>query len=478
VDLVTFITMPLGILALADFLDRQGYSTSILHTGIEQMHDRNFQIEDFFRKCTPSVVGIDLHWFVHSFDALRIARLVKKHSNAFVVLGGFTASYFAEEIMRRFRCVDAVIQGDAEVPLLELMRKRRKGRLKEVSNLLYREGDSIKSSKKSYVANEEDLKKLNYCNFKLLINYNKYHRVIFQSGDLDIYHSKIKLRKHAWAPLGRGCSVNCSYCGGGLNAHCLLTGRRTPLFHPKEQVVETLAEFEEKHIDTTYMDFDPYPDRRYFKELFELIRKEKIDISTQFNLWSPSDKSFIRDFTRTFNPLYSTLILSPESGSETVRKKNKGFYYNNKELFTWLDVAKEELAQLEIYFATGLSWETAENFEETIELAKAILNEYPAVVMTCSPLVMEPASPRYLQPDKFGITNLKFRSFIDYYHHYRQLAEGLNVESQLGYETIWQTEEQIIKNSTRFMKVLTSEQPKRWKQLMDGEETLNFKKSK
>ena len=474
-DLVTFITMPLGTIALADLLDRNGFSTLAIHTGIEQMYDRGFQVEDLLRSYSPSVVGIDLHWFVHAYDAIRIAEIVKQNSDAFVLFGGFTASYFAEEIMSNFGCVDAVITGDAEVPLLEFMKKRQGGRLDEVQNLLYREGGSIKRSERVYIAGEDDLRRLNYGNFKLLKNHDKYHRAITQSGDLDVYPWKIKLRRHAWAPLGRGCAVNCSYCGGGSNAHCLLTGRRSPIFHPVEQIVETLAMFEEQHIDTTYMDFDPYPDRRYFSELFEAIRREGVDIGTEFNLWSPSGRAFVRDFSRTFNPVYSTLVMSPESGSEEVRRMNKGFYFDNHELFKWLEHARQERVQLEIYFASGLSGETPENFGETIDLAKAMIHDYPVVVMLCNPIVMEPASPRYLRPDEFGIVKMRLRSFMDIYDHHRRLAMGIPVESQIGYETIWQTEKQIIENSMRFEKEITSIQPRRWASLMNGEDVLRFR---
>ncbi len=474
-DLVTFIIMPLGTIALADLLERHGYSTMIFHTGIEQITNRSFQVEDLFRRYDPSVIGIDLHWLVHSYDAIRIASLAKEQSNAFVVLGGFTASFYAEEILSRFECVDAIITGDAEVPLLELMNKRPSGRLDEVPNLIYRDGEVIRSSSGRYIADEDSLKQLYYGNFRLLSNYDKYHRVITQSGDLDLYPWKIKLRKHAWTPIGRGCSVNCSYCGGGINAHCILTGRPSPIFHPKEQVVESLARFREVGIDSTYIDFDPYPDRSYYRELFDMIRREKVDISTEFVLWSLSDREFIRDFARTFNPLYSTLVLSPESGSETVRKINKGFYYDNKELFRWLEDAKNEMVQLEIYYASGLSGETSKEFEETLNLALAMIDEYPVVVMISSPIVLEPASLRYLEPEKFGI-KLKWRSFIDYYNVHKNLAEGLPVESQLGYETMWQTEAEIIQNSLRFEKAITSAQPRRWKRLMEGEAVLRFKK--
>ncbi len=473
VDLITFVTMPLGTIALADLLDRNGYSTKIFHTGIEQIYDRGFRVEDLFHRYAPSVVGIDLHWYVHSYDAIRIAKLAKQHSSAFVIMGGFTSTYYAEEILSRFDCVDAVISGDASVPLLELMNKVPDGDLDEVPNLVFRAGDSIRRSEKSFIAKKDDLGELNYCNFELLSNHDKYHRVITQTGDLNPYGYKIHTKKMAWVPLGRGCSVNCSYCGGGFDAQQRLSGRRGPVFHPVKQVVEILARFEEEGIDSTYLDFDPCIDRVYYRDLFQKIRSEGIDISAQFALWSPSTDVFIRDFARTFNPLYSTMIISPESGSEEVRRRNKGFYYSDEELFRWLNYAKNELIPVEIYFSTGLSWETPETHEETLEMAKSILERYPVVSMSCNPIQMEPGGIRYIEPEKYGIKP-KWEGFMDYYNLFRRRAEGLPVESQIGYDTIWQTEEQIIENSLRFDKVVGSDQPERWKRFKEGNELLKF----
>lgn len=98
-DNLAYAVMPVGTIALADLLDREGYETRIIHTGVEQTRDRNFSVESLLKKYDASVVGIDLHWYVHSYDAIRIAESVKQSSNAFVVLGWFTASFFAEEIL-------------------------------------------------------------------------------------------------------------------------------------------------------------------------------------------------------------------------------------------------------------------------------------------------------------------------------------------------------------------------------------------
>ena len=466
-DAVTYIVMPLGTIALADLLHREGYKVKIIHTGIEQMCDRNFQVKKLLKKYDPSIVGIDLHWYVHSYNALKIADIVKEVSNAQVVLGGFTASFFAKEILLNFESVDAVIQGDAETPLLKLLEDGSK--FEKVPNLMYREGKSIRQSDSKFIANKCDLDRLNFSNFDLLSNFNHYRKMISQFGDLDPSGYKAKLKTQGWLCLGRGCSVNCSYCGGGKNAFNTLSGRRTPIFRSKEKVVEALSQLEEKKISCAYMDFDPFPGKReYYHELFSLIRREKIDISSNFLLWSPSDRAFIKDFKRTFNPIYSTISLSPESGSEKVRKKNKGFYFNNNELFTWLEDVKKENVPIQLYFSSGLSGETEKSFQETIELGKKVVEKYPIVSLSCNPIELEPASLRFLYPKKYGIS-LKLRNFMDYHNLYKNLENGVQVHTRLGYRTHILSEPKVIELSQRFRKSISSKLYEKWQKFFFGD---------
>lgn len=474
-DLLTFVTMPLGTIAIADLIYRNGFSTKIFHTGIEQTYNRSFRVEEIFSEYAPAMVGIDLHWYVHSYDAIRIARIAKRHTNAYVVLGGFTASYFSREILKDHEYIDAVIEGDAEIPLLTLVETGPEKDLDEVPNLVYRKNKSVKTSKKKFIASAKDLGMLDYTNFDLLLNYDKYHRSINQSGDLGPYTFKTPIKKLAWIPLGRGCSVNCSYCGGGNDAHCRLTSRRKPLYHPMKQIVETLRRFELEGIDSTYMDFDPDTDRSFYHKLFNEIRKEKIDISTAFALWSPSNKKFVQDFSDTFNPVYTTLVLSPESGSEKVRRINKGFYYDNETFLKWMGYAMGEFVPIEIYFASGLSGETPENFNDTMRLAEKVIENGPVVSMSCNPIQLEPGGKWFEAPKKYGIIR-KFTRFADFYDLFRKLSIGMNVESRLGYDTKWQKEEQILENSFRFDQIFSRAQPSYWTEILEGAKTLDFGK--
>ena len=471
-DSVTYTIMPQGTMALADLLDREGYETRIFHTGIEYMSNINFDIKNLLKQYEASVVGIDLHWYVHSYDAIRIASIVKKNSNSFVVLGGFTASFFAEEILLNFDCIDAIICGDAEKPLhmltKEIVKNSPNVGLEGIPNLVYRNNSTIQKNHNKYVADVSDLDSLSFTNFSLLSNFDKYHKTITQFGDLDPSLIQDSIKTHAWLCIGRGCSVNCSYCGGGNNAFKILTGRKTPIFRSKEKVVETLAKMEEIGISSVYMDFDPFPEKRqYHHDLFEAIRKEKIDISAQFLLWTLSTKDFLKDFKRTFNPLFSTVSISPESGSEKVRKMNKGFYYTNKDLFRWLDHLKQEMIPVQVYFASGLTGETHRNFQETIKLGENISQNYPVVSVTCNPIEMEPASLRFLSPKKYGV-RLKVKNFLDYYNLFKGLAEGNPISTQLGYSTKHLTEQQIKIQSLQFAKTISSRQSEIWQRRYFG----------
>ena len=54
---------------------------------------------------------------------MEIAKRVKAaFPSVFVLLGGFTDSFFHEEIMRNFDGVDGIIRGEAETPILELVK--------------------------------------------------------------------------------------------------------------------------------------------------------------------------------------------------------------------------------------------------------------------------------------------------------------------------------------------------------------------
>jgi radical SAM superfamily enzyme YgiQ (UPF0313 family) len=71
--------------------------------------------------------------------------------------------------MERFPCVDAIIRGEGEIPLLELMKAVAKGnRLETIPNVTWRQGDKLCENPLSYCATQEILDGLCFTNFPLL----------------------------------------------------------------------------------------------------------------------------------------------------------------------------------------------------------------------------------------------------------------------------------------------------------------------
>jgi len=114
---------------------------------------------------------------------LGVAKRVKQaFPSVYILLGGFTASLYHEEILRNFDEVDGVIRGEAETPLLELAHILLQGKedLFSVPNLTWRRKGRIMINPLSYVASEKDLNRLSFTNFPLLKNFRTYIQFIGQ----------------------------------------------------------------------------------------------------------------------------------------------------------------------------------------------------------------------------------------------------------------------------------------------------------
>ena len=62
----------------------------------------------------PVAFGLDLHWMAHVQGALAIAEIIKRvHPKTPVLLGGLSATYYHEEILRQYPFIDFVVRGDS-----------------------------------------------------------------------------------------------------------------------------------------------------------------------------------------------------------------------------------------------------------------------------------------------------------------------------------------------------------------------------
>jgi radical SAM superfamily enzyme YgiQ (UPF0313 family) len=120
VEHVQFIEVPIGMLSIADYLDRHGYKVIIDNLADRMVNNKDFDAEEHIKNSSARIYAIDLHFQHHAQGAIEVAKLCKKlHPDSLVIIGGLTATRFHEEIILKFEFVDAVIRSEAEKPFLK-----------------------------------------------------------------------------------------------------------------------------------------------------------------------------------------------------------------------------------------------------------------------------------------------------------------------------------------------------------------------
>jgi radical SAM superfamily enzyme YgiQ (UPF0313 family) len=127
VEQAQFTRIPIGMLSIAEYLDRNEFKVLVDNLGDRMVQSHTFDVVRHLKNLKAKVFGIGLHFQNHSQGAMEIARLCKElHPEALIVMGGLTATRFHHEIIQKYSFVDAVIRGEAEKPLLEFMKAVRK----------------------------------------------------------------------------------------------------------------------------------------------------------------------------------------------------------------------------------------------------------------------------------------------------------------------------------------------------------------
>ena len=408
-DYMTANLLPMGTWALADLAARHGYRTEILHLGLEWIERGSFSPMNYLDGREVTVVAVPLNWHQQSYDVVKTVDEIRRNRPpVFIVLGGYTASLFHQEIVKSFPQVDAVIRGDAEVPLMTLMEAVRGERsLEKVPNLTWRDKEEIRVNPISYVACEKDLENASYANIGLLRDRATYIR----SMGIPFVWAKGLSKKgnrrhfHLGPPLfpltiGRGCLGNCTWCGGGAEAQLLINGRRGVVFRAPEKVADTTAEAREWGYEMIHIAFDPGTEgERYYREFFPLLRQRGLRMKCYFESFSLPSEAFLKEFQATFDTDGSILALSPESGDEGIRNRNKSFSYSNEDLLKTIARAETLGIRVDIFFAMGIPGEGYADLAQTAALRRKIQKRFKNIGrIWTSPISLEPGSPWHLHP--------------------------------------------------------------------------------
>jgi len=418
--------IPLGLIPLANLLKKQ-HKVEILNYFLEKKLNNNFNLIGYIKKNNFKIICFDLQWHYQTTKVIDTAKEIKEEiKNIKIIIGGQTASFFYKDIIK-FPFVDFVIRGEAELPLVELIKNinSRKKDFYNIPNIVWKKGNKVIENDFSYYADEGILNKLDFTDLTILKNREEYLL-------LGLEKNKANNKWLFFYNPGRGCNVNCSFCSGSRDSQKMISSREKVIFVNQEKVIKELKKLSKKGLGVWYVSFDP-SSYDYYLELFKKIRKNKIKIRCKFECWKLPTKEFIDEFVKTFVK-GSEIVISPESGSEKVRAKNKGFYYTNKALIETLNYLRNKKINTVLYFTAGLPFETLDDFTETLKLVN-FLKTYKNIFIYAVPIEIEPASPMFLNPKKYGI-KLKRKTFDDFYKAHKK-------RSMLGYETPYFKEDEI-----------------------------------
>jgi B12-binding domain/radical SAM domain protein len=429
---------PIGLTTLAEYLERFGYRSRIINLGVRMLQSDRFDVVRFLESLkSPSLFGIDLHWLPHAQGALEIARLVKQsHPGVPVVLGGFSSSYFHEEIIRDFPQVDYVLRGDStEEPLRLLMDAIvAGGEPVNVPNLSWRDGrGALRVNPQTYIPDTID---------HVLLDYRQVIKSVARYRDLASYIPFAKWMSYPiTAALScRGCTYNCTICGGSAFASRLITGRERPAFRSPEELANDIRSINRFNRGPIFLLGDiRQAGMDYARRFLRAIQGYQGEVIVEF--FSPAPRSFLEEVAAAL-PNF-VMEVSLESHDIEVRRLS-GKPYPDRQMEETMQAALDVGAKrLDVFFMIGMPGQDYRSVMETIDYCEHLLREYDGdrrLWPFISPLApfLDPGSLAYEQSDKYGYI-VRDRTLAAH----AQALLAPTWKHVLNYETRWMTRDEL-----------------------------------
>jgi B12-binding domain/radical SAM domain protein len=433
---------PIGLTTIAEYLERHGLRVRIVNLAVRMLNSDRFDAEKLIQRLQPVAFGIDLHWMPHAHGAVEVARLCKKiHPDIPVMFGGFSATYYHEELVRRPE-VDFVVRGDStEVPVLQLMQHLTRSpsapTLSEIPNLTWQEPDgTVRANELTYSPDNLD---------HVLIDYSYVVRAVARYRDLSSFVPfKGWLGYPITAALSvRGCTHHCRTCGGSAAAFATLHKRRRPAYRAPEDLAQDIRNIARFSKGPVFILGDiRQAGQEYADRFLRAIHGYQGPVIVE--LFDAADRDFIRQLAESM-PNW-TLEISLESHSEEVRAAF-GRPYKNAPIEDTMRYALEAgVKRLDIFFMIGLPKQDYQSVMETVDYCEYLMHDLDQgsprrLIPFISPLApfLDPGSPVFENPERYG-----YRFFARTLEEHRQALVQPSWKTVLNYETEWMNRDQIV----------------------------------
>ncbi len=383
-----------GILYLAGYLRRNGIEAFVrLYDGDETDDEVTRSLEGMLAHVRPRLVGISLKWFHHVARARLLAKTIRKiDPGVQIVVGGNTASYFWKELAD-WDCVDHVVLGDGEVPLLALCRGDE-----TPPNVVTRAADGTPRRAPLGYVESTAVTDVYYSHFD------------------DIFLSKLDLHSFSgWVAPGKGCGENCLYCGGARGIQKASFGRAKPFLRPVESVQRDHREIVPR---TWQLRYD------FAGSSAEFLERAwaGIDLSqhaTTYFLWGVPPRDLVDSLARHFRRVFLVLDIGCFSEQQRLEQMKRGLLKpcpTDRELMAIIDDCRRHPnLELEVSGIAGLPFASTATLAQERRLLEQVLSLGCAVGY--QRLESQPGALVTEHPARFEMVSeaTTFTQFLDYF---------------------------------------------------------------
>jgi B12-binding domain/radical SAM domain protein len=459
---------PVGMTSIATYLGRNHYNVRIVNLAYRMLRNPSFDVAARLRGLRSTVFGIDLHWLPHAQGALAVGELVKRlHPQSYVLYGGLSSSYYHGELIR-YPFVDFVLRGDStEEPCRQLLSAIRRGdRLDSVENLTWkRPTGEVVVNPLTFVP--ADLDYVNVPDYLYAI------MTIFKYRSLEDIAPYVRWLKHPTTMLlgARGCSFDCSVCGGSKSAYREICHRSAPAFRSPEKLISDVRSIRLFSRGPIMLIHDPrIGGLQRARRFFALLKDERVSNELIFELFYPADGGFfemVRQSVRRWS-----LQVSMESPVESLRRLDRLKFQvpNAKVEETLAGALSGGCSRLDLFFMTGLPHQTYEDAMAVVPYCEHLVERFDADRRLR--FFVSPLGP-FLDPgcDAFEDPQHGCRSFHRTLEDHRRALLLQTWRSVLSYETDAMNRDEIISasyaaagalNELKFRHGLIDEATYRW----------------
>ncbi|WP_224369417.1 cobalamin-dependent protein [Hyalangium versicolor] len=390
-----------GILYLAGYLRRGGIEAFVrLYDGDETEEEVVRSLEALVARVRPKLVGISLKWFHHVHRALLLARALRKIDPEIqIVLGGNSASYWWRELYA-FDCIDHIILGDGEVPMLALCR----GDPSPPNCVTQAPDGSPRRQALQYVQGAKNSEDVYYSHFDdIFLSYQDRHAF---SG---------------WVAPGKGCGENCLYCGGARGNQKADFGRAKPFLRSEESV-------RRDHQETAPRTWQYRYDFSGSSAAFLQSTWAGVDLSRHsctYFLWGIASMELIDALAQTFEQVYMVLDIGCFSEQQRQEQMRRGLLKpcaSDRELLEIIDRCRRHPnLGVEISGIAGLPFASAATLEEELRLVKRVISL--DCVVGYQRLEAQPGALVTEHPARFDMAT-EARTFAEFLEYFERREPG------------------------------------------------------